>query len=422
VDFGGEAAGIAPVPAGNDIGFVADAIGERQCIRTDGQSGKHWLVFDIDQTFAWQENARMTLVVEYWDQPAGLLTIRYDASDDSGGPLAQVFRTVRTGEPQWVQLCLPLKSCYFGNRTWAAGDIAIGGYTWTNDPRAGDVAVASIAVLRAHMSLKLQPDAVPAHGPEDVREFDAVATLWTAPLVKPADGEQVVFTVEGADAEETAGSANGVARTNFGLDTTPGRLTVSARWGKIVQHASLYSLPTDQALVETEAPVFGFEEDTPAKITVVSAGQSSTSLDRDGKQAGETSLRIDYVFDAQPAEGQPAVIAEVGQELPGRPLTLSCEVSGDGSGHPVLFVVEDAAHESFSFVAGPIQHLGWTTMTCVLDETAADDHWGPAGANGAFDLPLVVRDVRIMKSAEGNSGTIHLDDLRATWLAPAEPQ
>ena len=418
-DFGGALAGITLLDRGPSVGYVPDTVGGRRCVRTDGAQGKHWLAFDVANSFAFQGGGAMTLAIEYYDFPAGLLTVRYDATDQAGGPMAQVFRTVRTGQQQWVTLCLPLEDCFLGGRMQEVGDIGMAGYTWTGDPRAADVAVAGIAVLCAAMDLKVTPDVVPAYGADDARRAEVTATLWEAPLVRPPDGQEVTFEVQGREEAETVLSAQGKATFAFAPDPEPGRVVVTARWGRILKQAAVSVYPAETPLAEQEVLLLGFEAGEQFESLTPSAGASLTDLDPTILLDGQSSLRIEYDFEDPPTQGQPRVIVHLDQELPGLPRELLCDVYGDGSEHALCFTLVDAQGESFSFVAGHIKHQQWGTMRSVISEAGADDHWGDQ-ANGLFDLPLRLYDIRLMKAGPGNGGTVYLDDLRAVCMVPED--
>ena len=418
-DFGGAQAGITVLDHGPSVGYVPDTVGGRRCVRTDGAQNKHWLAFDVANSFAFQGGGAMTLVIEYYDFPAGLLTIRYDATDAAGGPMQQVFRTVRTGQQQWVTLCLPLEDCFFGGRMQEVADIGVAGYTWTGDPRAGDVAVASIAVLCAAMDLKVTPEVVPTGGADAARRAEVTATLWEAPLVRPPDGQEVAFEVQGREGVETVRSAQGKATFALTPDPEPGRVVVTAHWGRMLKQAALWVYPAETPLAPQEVLLRGFEPGEQFETLTPSAGASLTDLDTNVLLDGQSSLRIEYDFEDPPTQGQPGVLVQVNQELPGLPRELLCDVYGDSSEHALCFTLVDAQDESFSFVAGHIKHLEWSTMRSVISEAGADDHWGDR-ANGLFDLPLRLYDVRLMKAGPGNEGTVYLDDLRAECWVPQE--
>ena len=416
----GRLEGLEPIQLEDYYGYVEDELGGQRCIRTDSASGKHRLNFRVGPGFAQTPDLPLTALVEYYDHPAGLLALFYQAAAGPGTHWTQAFRTMRTGEPRWVQVCIPLPHCCLGGEPPPWRQIGLTGFTNSGDPRAADVAVASIRLLRAHMTVEPELLAVPANGTAADRTATIIATVRTSDKTPPPDGTPVAFEVEPLGLEGAATTVNGEAAWQFVPEPTPRRLQVTARWGDIEAETSLWVQPTDRPLVETEVPLADFEAGERLRLTPTAAEGTTARFDTETVREGASSLRIDFHWDDVETP-QGCLRLDINRPLPGVPKEIGFEVHGEGVGNSLCFSVVDAQQETFAYIVGDMYHKGWETFICPLTEAAADDIYGPNG-NRQFDLPLAFQNIRLMRNDDRLQGTLYLDYVRAICLVPEERQ
>ena len=121
---------------------------------------------------------------------------------------------------------------------------------------------------------------------------------------------------------------------------------------------------------------------------------------------GAASGRLSYDF--------AGLLGQIGFRLPGPaidevPTGVQLELYGDGSGHSALVRVRDAADERFEAEIGPIDWVGWRTIS--LDAPATWPSWG-GDADGVFEAP-VNRLILLLEAAEQapSAGELFVDDV-----------
>jgi hypothetical protein len=401
-------------PAGA-VGYITSTLGGEPCVATDGQAEKHWLVWDAPDEFASYDPIPVTVVFRYYDQPAGLLALFCDAQDNApgacAGPQAEVARFMRTGQPEWRTAVYRLTHPRLTNRTRAAGDIGMTGFTESADPRAADIAIARVMVTHRTMDIECSPDTV-ASDADDVT-VTVTATCHMGPDTPAPDGAIVRFSDTAGDLEAEATTEGGIATVSIRPPAEAGWETIWADWDGLPARGRLCVLdgpgPTEDVTVDVES------FDLPPQAPLHSMGGQGTTAraSPDIKVEGDGALRIDYAFDPQYA-GVAYFDVPLTVPVPDRTRRIRWQMHGDASEHLMQLRITDAEGEPLILSLGKIRFLGWEEVVCPIGDGPCEVEGVDVTGDQEVDFPIMLRGIRILRDHPlARQGAIILDDVRA---------
>jgi len=402
--------------AAGAVGYIVSTVGGEPCVATDGQAEKHRLVWDVPDEFVFDDPTPVTLVLRYYDQPAGLVGVFCDAQDHAAGavagPQAEVGRFMRTGQPEWRTAVYRLAAPRLANRTWGAGgDVGVTGFTDSPDPRAADVAISQVIVTHRTIAVECSPDTV-ANGADDVT-VTVTATCHMGPDTPAPDGAIVRFSDTSGALEEEATTQGGTATVSLQPPVEAGWDVIWADWDGLPARGRLCVLdgpgPTEDVTVDVES----FDLAPQAPIQGMGIQGTTARASPDIKVEGDAALRIDYFLDPQYA-GVAYFDVPLAVSLPDRARRVRWRMHGDASDHLMQLRITDAEGEPLILNVGEIRFLGWEEVVFPVADGPCEVEGIAVTGNQEIDFPIMLRGLRIMRDQEYSPrGTVLLDDMTA---------